>query len=166
MAIYQYKQQVELNLFFALFIGLRFISLAIIYLFREAPKKESSKFQQVFAYIGAVIPFLYSSNNSTHNPILWSSPFDLSLLTISGSMISLWGILSLGKSFAITPSQRSIVTSGAYRILKHPIYTGYFITELAVILTFFSVLNCSLFLTSLFLYIVRSKWEEKILNQL
>jgi protein-S-isoprenylcysteine O-methyltransferase Ste14 len=46
-------------------------------------------------------------------------------LSFIGYAIALWGLLHLGRSFALLVSVRGIVTGGPYRYLRHPIYFGY-----------------------------------------
>jgi protein-S-isoprenylcysteine O-methyltransferase Ste14 len=43
------------------------------------------------------------------------------------------GKLSLGRSFGLTPANRGIVSSGIYRVVRHPIYLGYLITHLGFV---------------------------------
>ena len=39
------------------------------------------------------------------------------------------GKLSLGRSFGLMPANRGVVSSGLYRLVRHPIYLGYLITH-------------------------------------
>ena len=39
------------------------------------------------------------------------------------------GKLSLGRSFGLMPANRGIVSTGLYRVVRHPIYLGYLITH-------------------------------------
>jgi protein-S-isoprenylcysteine O-methyltransferase Ste14 len=39
--------------------------------------------------------------------------------------------MSLGRSFGLMPANRGIVSSGLYRVVRHPIYLGYLITHVA-----------------------------------
>jgi protein-S-isoprenylcysteine O-methyltransferase Ste14 len=43
------------------------------------------------------------------------------------------GKLSIGRSFGLLPANRGIVSSGLYRVLRHPIYAGYVITHVAFV---------------------------------
>jgi protein-S-isoprenylcysteine O-methyltransferase Ste14 len=35
----------------------------------------------------------------------------------------------LGRSFGLVPANRGIVSSGLYRVVRHPIYLGYLVTH-------------------------------------
>ena len=51
------------------------------------------------------------------------------LLSAAGLTIVIAGKLSLGRSFGLMPANRGIVSTGLYRLVRHPIYLGYLITH-------------------------------------
>ena len=51
------------------------------------------------------------------------------LLSAAGLVIVIGGKLSLGRSFGLMPANRGIVSSGLYKLVRHPIYMGYLITH-------------------------------------
>jgi protein-S-isoprenylcysteine O-methyltransferase Ste14 len=65
----------------------------------------------------------------------WRAP---ALMTIAissvGLMIVVAGKLSLGRSFGLVPANRGIVSTGLYRLVRHPIYLGYLITHAGFLL--------------------------------
>jgi protein-S-isoprenylcysteine O-methyltransferase Ste14 len=63
----------------------------------------------------------------------WSSPWDLIgmglgvVLGLIGLVIALFGVLSLGQNLTAVPYPKEdavLVVSGAFRIVRHPIYSG------------------------------------------
>jgi protein-S-isoprenylcysteine O-methyltransferase Ste14 len=46
-----------------------------------------------------------------------------------GFLVVIAGKLSLGRSFALMPANRGIVSTGLYRLVRHPIYLGYLVTH-------------------------------------
>ena len=46
-----------------------------------------------------------------------------------GLLVVIAGKLSLGRSFGLMPANRGIVSTGLYRLVRHPIYLGYLITH-------------------------------------
>ncbi|WP_216937134.1 MULTISPECIES: isoprenylcysteine carboxylmethyltransferase family protein [unclassified Acinetobacter] len=79
-----------------------------------------------------------------------------------------WQILSklyLGRNFGLLPAYRGIVVNGPYRVVRHPIYLGYFIMHVGFLLSSFSIFNLFLYF---FLYVIqfgRIIYEEKILSK-
>lgn len=57
------------------------------------------------------------------------------LLTVgvsaAGLVVVIAGKLSLGRSFGLMPANRGVVSTGLYRIVRHPIYLGYIVTHVA-----------------------------------
>ena len=51
------------------------------------------------------------------------------LLSAFGLSVVIAGKLSLGRSFGLMPANRGVVSSGLYRLVRHPIYMGYLITH-------------------------------------
>lgn len=49
-----------------------------------------------------------------------------------GSIITIAALLKLGRSFAIFPARRTLVTGGLYRFIRHPAYAGEIIFMLGV----------------------------------
>ena len=80
-----------------------------------------------------------------------------------GLLVVIAGKLSLGRSFGLLPANRGIVSSGCYRVLRHPIYLGYLITHVAFVAANPSAWNISLILVSDLALLVRAVYEERIL---
>jgi protein-S-isoprenylcysteine O-methyltransferase Ste14 len=51
------------------------------------------------------------------------------LLSAAGLLVVITGKLSLGRSFGLMPANRGVVSSGVYRLVRHPIYLGYLVTH-------------------------------------
>lgn len=86
------------------------------------------------------------------------------ILVILAAVLSLAGIVSLGKSFGVRPALRTLVTSGPYRIVRHPLYLSYFIADVGYNLqewNFGTVLFVAAGWSSL-LYRIRA--EERVLS--
>lgn len=58
------------------------------------------------------------------------------ILQMIGEVISLWGIFSLRECFSVLPEARKVVSTGPFRYIKHPIYTGYTIVMISQALIF------------------------------
>src|SRR5262249_54450259 len=55
-------------------------------------------------------------------------------LSAAGLFVVIAGKVTLGRSFGLMPANRGVVSSGVYRLVRHPIYMGYLVTHLAFLL--------------------------------
>lgn len=71
---------------------------------------------------------------------------------------------SLGRNIGFVPAQRRLVSSGVYGYMRHPVYSGYFLALLGLILRAYSPFNLwvVVVLTGLFMY--KSVVEENFLK--
>lgn len=83
------------------------------------------------------------------------------LLGSAGSALSLWGVVTLGKSFGIFVSVRQVVLDGPYRFVRHPIYLGYAFIWLGLCLINLSPAVWLLVLGQWVLFRFRAKMEEQ-----
>lgn len=75
----------------------------------------------------------------------------------------IWGKISLGRSFAILPGNRGVMTGGAYRLVRHPIYAGYLIGHILFLLSAFSFYNFAIYALITFFQVHRIMREEALL---
>ena len=80
-------------------------------------------------------------------------------------IIIVYSLLSLGRNIGFISAQRSVVTQGAYCFVRHPIYTGTFISLLAFVLRAFSVLKLTVAAVLVALLILRGVVEERFLRE-
>jgi protein-S-isoprenylcysteine O-methyltransferase Ste14 len=86
-------------------------------------------------------------------------------LQIAGGLFAIYGKVFLGRSFGIVPADRGIVVGGPYRIVRHPIYLGYFVTHVGFLLANWSPRNIALYIVIYFFQISRILAEERILRE-
>jgi protein-S-isoprenylcysteine O-methyltransferase Ste14 len=80
-------------------------------------------------------------------------------------IIEIWGRLSLGRNIGLLPAQRKIVVRGAYRWVRHPIYTALFLTVMAGALRSYSPRNVILLAAAVALCVARTLMEEDFLRK-
>ncbi len=78
--------------------------------------------------------------------------------------LSLWARLSLGRSIGFVPALRTIVTHGAYRYMRHPIYSAISISIIAAALRAYSPANIAIFALGIFWFVLKSFVEESFLR--
>jgi len=80
-------------------------------------------------------------------------------------VVSVWARISLGRNIGLVPAQRQLVTKGAYRFMRHPIYTGVYFAYLALALQNWSTINALIFGVGAALFVIKSFVEEGFLAQ-
>lgn len=84
-------------------------------------------------------------------------------LSCAGLAVVITGKIALGRSFALLPAIRGVVSNGPYRFVRHPIYTGYLITHVAILLANPSAWNLAVLLVADAALLVRAVREERTL---
>jgi protein-S-isoprenylcysteine O-methyltransferase Ste14 len=84
-------------------------------------------------------------------------------MQILGVLWALYAKGSLRRSFGLLPANRGVVTSGAYRHVRHPIYAGYFLSHMGFLLGNFHWQNLLIFLLLYACQIGRILREEALL---
>lgn len=86
-------------------------------------------------------------------------------LLLCGIAFQLFAKLSLGRSFGLLPANRGVVSVGAYRFVRHPIYAAYLLSEIGFVLTNYSPRNVFLITSWMLLQIGRICLEERVLSE-
>ena len=71
--------------------------------------------------------------------------------------------MSLGRSFGLMPANRGVVSTGLYRIVRHPIYIGYLITHVGFVLANPAIWNLLLLVAADIALLLRAVCEERTL---
>ncbi|MDE1925378.1 MAG: isoprenylcysteine carboxylmethyltransferase family protein [Patescibacteria group bacterium] len=145
--------------------GIIFTTLLVILLIvRDTPK---SRVQGVVPYAAAMVG-TFASATAFFLPVarlpFWLIPLD-AFLTLAGLVLSIWALSYLGKSFAILPSARRLVTSGPYRYVRHPLYVFEELAIIGIMLQFalpWSLVIVAIHVTA---QLLRIRYEEKALLQ-
>ena len=85
------------------------------------------------------------------------------VLALLGLYVAIFARLSLGRNIGLVPAQRQIVTAGAYRYVRHPIYTAHFLCSLGFGLSCFSLVNAFAIALGCGLWVVKTFMEESFL---
>ena len=74
------------------------------------------------------------------------------------------GLISLGKSFAVFPALRTIVTGGPFKLIRHPIYFSELLMILGCCLAMASAWRWPILAFAIATIVVRIIWEERVLS--
>jgi protein-S-isoprenylcysteine O-methyltransferase Ste14 len=86
------------------------------------------------------------------------------VLVVISVAIMIYARVNLGRSIGYVPADRGIITSGPYKFVRHPIYSGLFVTLFAFITRAYTPLNLLLYVIIVGLFILKSVIEERFLR--
>jgi protein-S-isoprenylcysteine O-methyltransferase Ste14 len=155
VAFYRWQQT---QLIFFLLLVLRDFAAGYFFLKRNPAQSKGPKLLTVLAYLSSAMPLLYLDSTVSTKTLFLASD----LLAIVGFLIVVLATLELGTSIGISPANRGVVRSGIYRYIKHPMYLGYVVSEIGLVIL--NPSNAALFAISLSLYIFRARSENRVLQ--
>ena len=97
-------------------------------------------------------------------PSLDQWPLHAELVFAAGGAVTAVSLSSLGRSFAILPALREIVTTGPYRVVRHPAYAGELFMVAACVLAKPGWLMLTPLVLGLPLVALRIDAEERLLR--
>jgi protein-S-isoprenylcysteine O-methyltransferase Ste14 len=148
------------NLITALFFVSEFLPFVLILLRRPSATLSERPLDWIFGLTGSMAPLLVAQ--AKIDPVL---PMSICIMTvITGIFIQASAKVVLGSSFGIVAANRGIKVLGPYRLIRHPMYAGYTLTHIGLLLAMPSFLNAALYSVALTLQIVRIHREERILT--
>ena len=83
------------------------------------------------------------------------------ILNLIGLWIAIWAAVYLGRSFGVLIEVRKVVLEGAYKWMRHPMYSGYLCFLAGFALTNFSIAFFILVPLHMFLLLYRARLEEE-----
>ena len=86
-------------------------------------------------------------------------------LVFFGNCFQIWAKLFLRRSFGIAPANRGIKSDGPYRFVRHPMYAGYLVAHIGVMVLMPSLFNLAVYIVGWWAQILRLKAEEELLGQ-
>ena len=87
-----------------------------------------------------------------------------SYLWLISSIIGIWPLWYLRRSFSLEPEARDLVTTGPYRLARHPIYTVYILNNTGIWLRTLSMPFLLVLLLWFALLLIRVRYEESVLS--
>lgn len=86
-------------------------------------------------------------------------------LIIAGNIWQVFAKLFLRRSFGVAPANRGIKVDGPYRLMRHPMYAGYLVIHIGVLILFPLWINFVLYAVGWTVQILRLLAEERLLAQ-
>jgi len=146
------------HIVFFLLLAFRDLIFAYFFFVRKESTVEESMGNRMFSYLSTALPLFYLHATTSSGYLIVAA----SLLSISGFLISTLATIELADRVGIAPAKRGdICRTGVYCYIKHPMYTGYVISEFGNILL--NPLNALIFVFSIAGYWMRGKLENRTL---
>ena len=86
-------------------------------------------------------------------------------LVLIGNIWQATAKLVLRRSFGIAPANRGVKISGPYRLMRHPMYFGYLLTHIGILVLMPSLWNLAIYAVAWFAQIFRLLAEERLLGE-
>jgi protein-S-isoprenylcysteine O-methyltransferase Ste14 len=86
------------------------------------------------------------------------------ILWLAGAVLCLWPLWYLRRSFSLEPEARTLVTSGPYRLARHPIYTVYLLINAGILLRHLTLPFAIVLALWVALLVIRVRYEEGVLT--
>ena len=117
------------------------IAVAISFLIRDEPRIATKTVRaRISAYAGSFLMIAFLQIAQRTHPewfVLHMTPLTPVGITLwfAGMVLTAYAVWHLRHAFSIEPAARRLVTSGPYGFARHPIYTGYVVQYLGMLIT-------------------------------
>jgi protein-S-isoprenylcysteine O-methyltransferase Ste14 len=139
-----------------------YLLLALLIMTRPPAKAQANGLlPRIAAFVGTYLPWTITFFSRTDQalPNLASAA-----CTLIGITMMLVTIRHLGRSFSLTPQARSVVQTGPYRWIKHPLYFAEEIAILGVVLQYLTPITVVVFVLHIAVQVCRILYEEDLLR--
>jgi len=127
---------------------------------RPASDGSTSTREWGIAFAGTAVPRLATPGGAPFLPINV-----IAVIFLVGIMLQVATKVNLNRSFGIVPANRGVVTTGFYRLVRHPVYASYFIGHVAFLLANPTLWNLCIYSVELGFQIARMRAEEGLLSR-
>ena len=86
-------------------------------------------------------------------------------LAVVGNLVQLAAKMFLRRSFGIAPANRGVKTDGMYKLVRHPMYAGYLLVHIGIMILMPTVLNFTIYAIGWRAQILRLLAEERLLSE-
>jgi protein-S-isoprenylcysteine O-methyltransferase Ste14 len=141
-----------------------FYTLLTVLIMTRPPAKAQAAglLPRIAAFVGSYMPWTITFFGKTDQalPNLLSTA-----CVLIGMIMMLVTIRHLGRAFSLVPQARSVVQTGPYRWIKHPLYLSEEIVILGVVLQYLTPITVILLILHIGVQVCRILYEEDLLRR-
>jgi protein-S-isoprenylcysteine O-methyltransferase Ste14 len=144
-------------------LAIFYMLLAVLIMTRAPAKAEAQGLlPKIAAFVGTYLPWTITFFGKTDHALsnLMSTAF-----VLTGMVMMLVTIRHLGRSFSLVPQARTVVKTGPYRWIKHPLYLSEEIAIVGVVLRYLTPLTVTVLIVHIGIQVCRILYEEDLLRR-
>ena len=144
-------------------LGIQILILIVTMVIRRTPRRVTpNPWFWLLAFVATYGILAFTAFAPNGVPLV--PPIVSNVLVLVSASVFIYARLSLGRSIGFVPANRGIITTGPYRFVRHPIYSGVFLAMLSFVLRSYSPLNLILATIITVLFMIKSVVEEGFLS--
>ena len=144
-------------------LAIFYLLMTVLIMTRPPAKAQAAGLlPRIAAFVGSYMPWTITFFGKTDQalPNLLSTA-----CVLIGMIMMLVTIRHLGRAFSLVPQARSVVQTGPYRWIKHPLYLSEEIVILGVVLQYLTPVTVILLILHLGVQVCRILYEEDLLRR-
>lgn len=137
--------------------------LVVLFILLRRPTRDISRNREdwLVGLTGTLLPLLaLPPQGNAVLPLVICEAF-----MVGGFLLQLSAKLTLRRSFGVVAANRGVKASGPYRLVRHPMYAGYTLTQIGFLLSGPVLWNFAIYGITLFIACRRIVAEERVLTQ-
>lgn len=136
--------------------------IALILLRRPADRISLRSGDWLLAIVGTLLPLSAHPSLAAYHGALQLA---LAVVMLMGLLVQIHAKISLGRSIGMVAADRGIKSTGPYQFVRHPMYAGYFISQVGFLALNPSLWNTAIYTVALVVQLFRIRAEERFLSQ-
>ena len=144
-------------------LAIFYVLLGLLIITRAPAKAQAEGLlPKTLAFVGTYLPWTITFLGQTDRPLpnLLSTVF-----VLAGTIMMLVTIRHLGRSFSLVPQARSVVQTGPYRWIRHPLYLSEEIAIVGVVFRYLTPLTVTVLVVHIGIQVCRILYEEDLLRR-
>jgi protein-S-isoprenylcysteine O-methyltransferase Ste14 len=162
-AVHQARQHHYLTSAYLLMVAIVLAFDAVLFILRgPAVARHAGLWPQLVAIVATWIVIPLTAMRLTWTPNWLLAATTCGLIALYGFVF--WALLTLRRSFSITPEARKLVQRGPYALVRHPLYAAYIPLLILLGLPRFSFATVAIVAIGISGLVARTRYEEAVLR--